>query len=75
MCRTKIKSLRNFTMLKNCAHVKLASCKATKKATIEDEETTSIPVAMGDEAIVITSSCNRGHLDIKKYGAQASNMN
>ena len=33
------------------------------------------PVVMGDEAIAITSSCVRGHLDIKKYGTQASNMN
>ena len=43
----KIESLRNFTMLKNCAHVKLVSCKATKNATIEGEETTSISTSDG----------------------------
>ena len=75
MCLTKIKSLQNFTMLKNCTYVKLIICKATKNAMMEDEETTSIPVAIGDEAIAITSSCIKGHLDIKKFGTQASNMN
>ena len=31
------------------------------------------PVAMGDKAIAIPSSCIRGYLHIKKYGTQASN--
>ena len=48
MCCTKIKSLRNFTTLKNCAHVKLVSCKGTKKATMEDEETTSTCIYTSD---------------------------
>ena len=30
---------------------------------------------MGDEAIAITFSCIKGHLDKKKYGTQASNTN
>ena len=47
MCRTKIKSLRNFTMLQNCARVKLISSKATKKAAMEDEETSSISCSDG----------------------------
>ena len=47
MCHTKIKSLRNFTMLKICAHVKLVSCKAMKKAMMEDEETTFISSSDG----------------------------
>ena len=37
-----MKSLQNFTKQKNYAHVKLILCKATKKATMEDKETTSI---------------------------------
>ena len=58
MCSTKIKPLRNFTMLKNCVHVKLASCKATKKATMEDEETTSISTSDGWRSnLNYTSSC------------------
>ena len=30
---------------------------------------------MGDKVITITSSCVRGHLDINKYGTQASSTN
>ena len=33
------------------------------------------PVTVGDEAITITSICISGHLDVKKSGTQASNMN
>ena len=62
-------------MLKNCAHVKLVSCKATKKVTMEEEEKTLFTLAMGDKAITLTSSCVRGHLDIKKYGPQVSYTN
>ena len=65
MCRTKIKSFRNFTMLKNFTHVKLVSCKATK-ATMEDKKQLPFPVATGGEFNTITSSCVRRHLDIKK---------
>ena len=58
-------------MLKNCPHVKLVSCNSTKKATMEEKK----QVATGDEAIAITSSSVREHLDKKKYGTQASNTN
>ena len=47
MLITEVKSLRKFTMLINCARVKLSLCKATKKATMEDEETTSISSSDG----------------------------
>ena len=62
-------------MQKNCAYGKLILCKAMKKAMMEDKEQLLFPVAMGDEVIAITSSCIRGHLDIKKYGTQAQNTN
>ena len=44
-------------MLKNCAHVKLVSCKATKKATMKTKKQLLFPPAMGDEAIATTPSC------------------
>ena len=58
MCRTKIKS------------VKFVSYKATKKAAMENEETTSISSSDGWR-----SNCDRWYLDIKKYKTQASNTN
>ena len=49
-------------LLKNYVHVKLIFCKAVKKARMETKKQLLFPVAMGDEAIAITSSCVRGHL-------------
>ena len=42
---------------------------------MEDRQTTYISSSDGDEAFAITSIGVRGHLDIKKYGTQASNTN
>ena len=61
MCLAKITSLKNFTMLKDCAYVEVP------------RNNFYFPVAMDIEGNTITSCCVKGHLDIKKSRNQVSN--
>ena len=67
MCRTKIKSVQKFTVLKNCAHVKLVSYKAAKEAAMQDGKQLLSPVAMGDDGTVPTLTI--GFLSASRWNA------